>query len=138
MADIIVTATSVVPSSGVAYETRQAGAAITAGQSIYADSNGVWQLADANASSTTAGVGSQRIAVSMSGGALNQYITGAYDGIVNLGATLVKGTTYYFSANAGGIAPAGDLASGHFVTRVGVATTTALMDLDLLATGIQI
>ena len=49
--------------------------------------------------------------------------------LVNVGATLTAGQVYVVSTTAGGIAPYSDLASGDYVTILGVATTTALLDL---------
>jgi hypothetical protein len=48
--------------------------------------------------------------------------------LVNLGATLAVGTAYAVSATVGGIAPIGDITSAQFVSIIGIATTTALLD----------
>jgi hypothetical protein len=46
-------------------------------------------------------------------------------------AVLTAGTIYVQSATAGGIAPAADLASGHHVTILGVATSTTNLEMCL-------
>ena len=51
---------------------------------------------------------------------------------VNLGATLTVGETYCVSVTKGGIEPIGDLLSGDFTTILGIATTTALMDFQIV------
>jgi len=56
--------------------------------------------------------------------------------LVNLGATLAVGEVYAVSATAGAIAPYSDLVSTKFVTILGVATTTALLDLCCVASGV--
>jgi len=48
--------------------------------------------------------------------------------LVNLGATLAVGTVYAVSATKGAIAPIADISSTQFVTVLGIATTTALLD----------
>lgn len=48
--------------------------------------------------------------------------------LVNLGATLTVGTVYGISATKGAIAPIADITSTQFVTVIGIATTTALID----------
>lgn len=48
--------------------------------------------------------------------------------LVNLGATLAVGTVYAVSATVGGICPVADILSTQFVSIIGIATTTALLD----------
>ena len=113
MADITVTAASVVPYAGAnnpsVIARGTAGASITAGQSVYLDSaTSTIKLADADASTAAAyGVG---IAMHAAGsGQPIQYIT---SGVFTPGATLVKGGVYTVSATAGGICPIADLTTG--------------------------
>lgn len=54
---------------------------------------------------------------------------------IDVGATLTVGTTYVVSATAGAIAPESDLSSGEYVTHLGVASTTSLLDIKLNVTG---
>lgn len=138
MADVVVTATSVVPVSGNIYEVRAAGVNITAGQTVYADSNNVWQLADANGSATTAGSGSPRVGIAMNSGNTGQCVAVPVGGIINPGGTLVKGTYYFVSANPGGIAPSTDVTSTWFSTRLGYAISTSQLQLDYLYSGVQL
>ncbi len=58
------------------------------------------------------------------------------DSKVNLGATLTVGTTYVVSATKGAIAPIADLTTLDYVTILGTASTTALLDFVVTSTGI--
>lgn len=54
-----------------------------------------------------------------------------------IGATLVPGETYFLSDTAGGIMPSSDLSTGDWVTRIGQALTTTLLQLDISPYGVQ-
>lgn len=112
----------------------QAGEAITQGQPVYqstADSK--FYRCDADAAATAIAAG-----IAMTPAATNGYFALAQSGdspgqaLINLGATLTVGQVYVVSTNPGGIAPIADLGSGDFVTILGVATTTALLDLRIV------
>lgn len=136
-ADITITAASVVADSGFTYQDVTAGATITAGQPVYLDStdSNSAKLADANASLATSRAIGLAAHAALDGQPL-RVITG---GNVTLGASpLTVGTIYVVSATAGGIAPAADLTTGHYVTILGVASTTAKLNLSLKATGIVV
>ena len=124
MADVTVTAAEVLPLNSTT-RTGLAGAAITAGQTVYESSSGTWVLADANASATAAAT--QGIALNSA--ASGQLVTVAIGGTIDPGFTVTVGTIYVQSATAGGIAPAADLASGHYVTIIGVGETAARLQL---------
>ena len=57
-------------------------------------------------------------------------------GKINVGATLTVGETYVLGDTAGAIYPIGDLGSGDYVTYLGYATTTSLLQLMITATGV--
>lgn len=136
MADISQTAANVAI-GGANTPTRlvQFGEAVTQGQPVYqstADSK--YYQCDANdgvAKAVAAGI-------AITPAALDGYgviaVPASTPGksLVNLGATLAVGTVYAVSATKGGIAPIADLSSGQFITVLGVATTTALIDLQIV------
>lgn len=124
MADLTITAASVVWVSGTKARAVTAGASITAGQSLYQDaSTGKYLLADANA---TAGDINYPTAIALTTGAdtLPMLIAEA-DAVINIGATIAKATPYFQSATPGGIAPLADVATGWVVVEIGIGVTTA-------------
>lgn len=137
MADLTVTATGVLPvSNSTNSEPGICGETITAGQSLYvfdsSTSPPTYKKADADSSVTTAAA----VAISMGGGNTGQLIMVAKTGNYTAGATVVVGKPYYVSATAGGIAPAADLATGMFVTQIGVGISPTVIQLNIKAYGI--
>lgn len=134
MADITVTAASVVPVAGFGFLDLTAGASITAGQTVYLDTanSNVAKLADADASALTATVAGIALHSASSGQPLKVITSGD----LNPGATLTAGKIYVQSATAGGIAPAADLTTGWRTSIVGVATTTSNLSLAIKNTGV--
>lgn len=132
MADLVLTAASVVPSAYAVILSGTAGAAITAGQTIFEDTadldaNGrpKIKLYDANASAPTA------ITNGVRGIALNNAATGQpvdyaiSDPDFTHGlAGVTKGDVIVASATAGGLAPVADLASGWRPAVMLIATSS--------------
>lgn len=141
MADLLVTTTGVKRSdnnSGI--RTRKAGATIAAGDSVYEDVNGKWQLADANGVSAAM---AQVAGIAVGGGALDQEVTVITGGKLTLptsgvGTTMVKGSVYVLSSNPGKIAPAADLVAGHNVTVLGVALSATELLVSIVVSGIAV
>lgn len=133
MADLTVTATSVVPVTGYTFEDGIAGATITAGQTVYKDTSdsNKFKLADADAATTAECYG-----IALNGCASGQVVKVQVGGELNVGATLTVGQVYVVSTTAGGIAPYADLASGDYVSILGVADTTSNLVLRLFNTGV--
>lgn len=132
MADLSVTATSVVKGSGtVGTDTALAGVAITAGQTVYKDSSSLWQLADANLSSTA----SSTIGIALNNAGAGQPVQVATTGNVTMGSILTSGVIYVQSATAGGIAPSADINTGWYVTILGVATSSSNLLMQPWITG---
>lgn len=129
MADITITATSVLKSTGAITASGVAGATITAGQALYIDTSDAnkLKLADANLSSLAATVAG----IALNGGASGQTIVYQLGGVITIGATVVAGTIYVASATAGGIAPAADIAAGWRTSIIGVATSTSVIKLNI-------
>ena len=122
MANLTITATQILAAStGVDSRTLPAAVAITAGQTVYENASGQWDLADANASATTAACKG----IALNGAAAGQPVKAHTGGDITLGAGAapVVGTIYVLSATAGAIAPAADLATGHYVVILGVGKT---------------
>jgi len=134
MADLSVTAANVLAGATAQIVTGVAGATITAGQPLYADASDGGRLkpADANASAAAAAV----VGIALHASLDEQPVSYVRVGLVNLGATLTVGQIYVASATAGGVAPVSDLATGHYVTILGVAKTAAELDLAINVSGI--
>lgn len=130
MADLSQTATSVV---GYGEQLHGAlGGTVTAGMPVRKQTtDGTW-IASTNASAA----GSQVDGIALSGGATGQPFTYQKSGNVNLGATLLVGKIYVLSAS-GAISQVDDVATGDYVTVLGVATTAALLKMGIVVSGVQ-
>lgn len=112
----------------------QAGEAVTQGQPVYrSTSTGKYLKADANDTAAKADVEGIVITPASSDG----WFVLATAGQVNMGATLTKGTVYVAGSTAGEVVPWADLTTNDYVTILGVASSTALLDLSIVPTGIQ-
>lgn len=132
MADLSITAASVIASSAARRISKAAASTITAGQVVYLNSSGTVAPADANASAATAAV----LGIAENGGGAGQRISViTKDPALVIGATVAVGDILVLSATAGGIAPAADLTTGHYATVLGVAVSTTAINFDPLAAG---
>jgi hypothetical protein len=131
MTDISITANNVVSGSGAVTENGFAGVAITAGQLVYRDTAGLYQLADAN------GAAALRVprGVALNTAGANQPLAVQTRGLITIGGTLTAGVTYYLSSDPGGICPLADVGTGEYACVVGIATTTAILSLGINASG---
>lgn len=123
-ADLSITAASVIPGANARFQDGTAGASITAGQVVYADSSdsGKIKLADANASATTATVLGIAAHAAASGQPVRVII---WDDDLTIGATVsMTAPVYVLSATAGGIAPVADLTTGWYPVVLFVAKST--------------
>lgn len=128
MADLTITAASVVPGSDASIQSGYASEAITAGKAVYkASATGKWGLADSN--SATAEV-RQATGIALNGASANQPISVQTAGAITIGATLTAGVEYYLSDTAGGICPVADVGSGEYVCLIGLATSTTVLSLN--------
>ena len=135
MADVVVTAAEVLPTTATQKTQGTAGATITAGQTVYLDSSdNKYKLADADASATTAAV----VGIALNNAADGQPLTIAIGGSLDPGFTVTVGTIYVQSGTAGGIAPAADLASLDYVTIIGIGLTAASLSLAIKASGVAV
>lgn len=134
MADISKTLANVtMGEEGIQFIIGQAGASVSQGEPVYlSSSDGKYYKTDANDGVAKAAA----VGIALVPAATNGYFLIQTAGLINLGATLVTGTSYYVSTTAGGICLESDLASGHFTTFLGIATSTSLLELDIVVGGV--
>lgn len=134
MADLTITATSVVAGGNAVVTNGVAGAAITAGQVVYLDSgSGTYKLADNNLAGAEAPAG-----IALNGAASGQRVAVQTAGKIAIGATLTAGSAYCLSSTGGGICPASDLTTGDVVVQLGLAVSTSVLDLRINAPGVTL
>ncbi len=127
MADIAITAASVLPGTGAVINRGIAGATITAGQALYADAanNGVLKKANALTSAATAAC----VGISLNGASSGQPVNYQSSGTYTVGGTVAASVAYAVSgANDGGIAPVSDITTmGEILTvlLIGISATQA-------------
>lgn len=135
-ADLTVTAASVVPAAGATLEQGTAGEALTAGQAVYQKAaDHKWYKADCNSATAEVRVAS---GVAVTGSAAGQPAVVQKGGSVTIGATLTAGSAYFLSGTAGGIRPAADNTTGDYPQVVGIATSTSVLKLTFLASGVAL
>lgn len=123
MADISITASNVISSTGAVYGTGTAGVTITAGQALYLDStSNTVKLCDADASSSAADC----IGIALHGASASQPIKYQTAGDITIGATIAAAVPYLTSTTAGGIAPTTDGAAGQYTKVLLIGRTTAI------------
>ncbi len=133
MADLSITASQVVPAGNP--NTYSAGAAITAGQTVYV-SGGTAYLADCDNTSTTAGMRGIAVCSAASGQKVVVQSSGTI--VIGAAASITEGTVFVLSDTAGGIKPVADLASGDYVTYIGVGDDSNGIVLNIHASGVQV
>ena len=119
----------------------QVGEAVTQGQPGYRSAtDSKYYQADANDGAEKADV----VCIFLTPASTNGYSlaliappSGAISNLVDLGATLAVGTAYYLSNTKGAIQLESDLVTNDWVTFLGIAKTTALLDFQPRATGVQ-
>lgn len=134
MADLTQTAANVhIYDKDVSTRILKAGGTITQGMPVYKASDGDYEPADADAANTAAAA-----AIALTPASSGEYFVALTKGNVDVGATLVVGTTYVVSTTAGAIAPQADLGSGDYVTVLGIATTTSTLNLNINVSAVAI
>lgn len=136
MADLTITASNVVLVDGNTSE-GYAGETITAGQPVYLKSSDELLYKGDNDAGTAPATAAIK-GIALNGASVGQPVTYQTSGTITIGATVTVGTIYVLSATAGGICPAADLASGDYVTIIGVASTAAIITMFRTPTGIQV
>lgn len=134
MADLTITATSVLKSTNAKTSRGIAGAAITAGQALYLDTaTGTLKLSDTD-SATAAARGC--VGLALHAAASGQPVEYQFDGLITIGATVAAGEPYFLSGNAGGICPWADVATGDYPLFIGFGVSATQIDLHLIASGV--
>lgn len=133
MADITITAADVLKTTTTAVTEGIAGGTITAGMPVYIDTaaSGVLKACDADVAATSVCAG-----IALHSAASGQPIKYAYSGSLTISAVMTVGQIYVVSTTAGGVAPYADLASGDFVSILGVASTSSNLILSINNSGI--
>lgn len=129
MANLTITAASVVAGVNASVEAGAAGEAVTAGQPVYKSSaTKKWMLADSNSATAEA---RHATGVALNSASLNQPLDVQKGGDITIGATLVPGTAYYLSDTPGAICPLADIGSGEYVCLLGLARSATVLTLDV-------
>lgn len=133
MADLSLTAANVVAGTGAAKSSGTFGETVTQGETVYLKSSDgrLWK-ADANVSAAEAAVRG----IALNGGSAGQPAQILRSGPVTIGATVAVGQVYAQSTNAGKICPYSDLSTGHYPTVLGIATSTTVIEVLILAGGV--
>lgn len=131
MVDVVVTAANVARVSG-SVRNADAGVAITAGDVLYIDSNGVAQLAQHDLTDVEAAAAG----IALNDAAVGQPVTYQVAGVIDLGAVLTAGEVYVVGAGDGGIAPVADIGVGDYATVLGVAVSSNNLQIGINASGV--
>lgn len=136
MADLVITATGVLPGDNAVMEQMIALEALVAGKVVYRDPATMRAgLADNNA------VQAERRVVrgiALNGAAIGQPVTVLREGLLTMGATMATGVTYYLSDTPGGVCPVADLTTGEYSVILGMAISATVMRVKVQASGVAI
>lgn len=136
MAALTITVAQVLPGSidaGADFFQGIAAETITAGQAVHVNASNLVALGDANVSALTATLKG----VALHGALTGQPIRAQSGGPITLGAGAapVVGTIYVGGATPGTIHPAADLATGWYVSILGVGATGNKLNLSINNSG---
>ena len=135
MATLTITAANVGVGAGARVLPFTVGQATTHGQPLYIDtSDTLAKLADADAAATAKVA---CIAVTAASGS-GLPVLGLVEGDLHLGAILTAGAEYYLHTTAGLIGLKSDIGAGDFITRIGIARATSILEVRFDASGITI
>lgn len=133
MSDLSITAANVLSGAGAQIAHGVAGAAVTAGQSVYLDTAAnSYKLADSNGAAALR----TPTGFALNGAAAGQPLAVQTDGDITIGATLTPGATYYQSDTPGGICPVADVGSGEYFCIVGVAKSASVLSIGIQPSGV--
>lgn len=136
MADLVITAASVVAGTNAVIESGSAGETITAGKAVYKSAaTKKYMLADNNAA--TAEV-RQSIGIALNGASLNQPVSVQKYGDITLGAVLTAGTAVMLSDTPGGLCPLADVGAGEYVCQIGLAKSATTLNVDIQYPGVSL
>jgi hypothetical protein len=136
MADLTITAASVVADANSTTETGVLGATVTAGQALYKDTaDSRWKLADNNGASALIRTPT---GIALNGGASGQPVRVLRSGDITIGATMTAGVAYYLSDTPGGICPVADVGSGEYPSIIGIAISTTVLKVNFTPSGVAL
>lgn len=136
MADLTLTAASVLPGTGATIKQVTSGATVAAGKTVVRDpATNKWVLSDSN--HATAALRALD-GIALNGASDGQPMTVLTDGPITLGAVLTAGVAYYQSDTAGGICPVADVGSGETATLIGIATSTSSLTVSIQESGVAL
>lgn len=135
MADLSITAGNVLKQTNTSVSNGLAGETITRGMAIYRESTtGYMKKANAAAANTATVAG-----IALNDAGLDQPIAYATAGQLRVGVTLTLGERYFLSdAAAGGICPSADVGSGSYVSYLGTAISTTILNLNIDNSGVAV
>ncbi len=125
MADLSITAGSVVPGTAAKIWRAKAGATITAGQLIYPDSGDGYKAKLADANGATALIRTP-VGIAINGASSGQELAYVKEDVdLTIGATVSNGAAYVLSATPGGIAPIADVTTGWYpcIVAMGISSS---------------
>ncbi|WP_442580720.1 hypothetical protein ACSBOB_01585 [Mesorhizobium sp. ASY16-5R] len=135
MADVTITAANVIAGAGAEIEHGTAGATETSGQALYRDAaDSRLKVSDNDGTAAARKVRG----LALNSAANGQPMAIIRRGPVTIGGTLVAGTTYCLSSTPGAICPQADVASGDDVVIIGVAMTTAILNVAIQHPGVTL
>lgn len=137
MADISITAgnVKVTDQSATLVKPIRYGATVLGGQPLIRNSDNSYSPADSDTGGASAAAA---VCIALTPGAIGEDGYGVFSGPMVVGGTLTAGTEYYVSNNAGGICPRTDLGTADYVTRLGIASTTSILLVNIHASGVQV
>jgi hypothetical protein len=135
MADLAVTAASVVVGANAVRDSGLAGETLTAGKAVYFSfAIRRWMLSDNNAEAAEAhGVDG----IALNNAAIGQPIFVHKAGEITIGATLIPGAAYFLSDTPGGICPRADIGAGETICLIGMARSTSILAVNIQFLGIS-
>lgn len=135
MATLTITAANIGVGSSAEIRPVTVGQSTAHGIPLYQDtSDGLWKPADADAEATAKAACISVTSATASG----EDVIAIFTGDLRMGAILTKGTEYYVNTTAGLIGEKSDLGSGDYVTRLGIAKSTSVLDVRPLASGVTL
>lgn len=136
MSDLVITAANVAAPNGSRVEHGKAGAAVTAGQTVYLDEDtNSYKLADADSGTEAA---RSTTGIALHAAANGQPLAVHTRGPITIGAAVTQGVAYYQSATPGGICPVADLGSGDYPTFIGFAINATQINVDIKESGVAL
>lgn len=135
MADYSVTNTAVVAADNAVKESGLAGETITAGKAVYKSPvSKKWMLADSNSATAAAKTAG---GIALNGASMNQPVTVAKAGDLTMNAVLTAGVAVYLSDTPGGLCPDADVGAGENVCQIGIAKSTTVLSVKIVAPGVS-